>query len=600
MARLIPTEPPGGPHSEQVTRAALASLPDSWIVISDIPFGLFGRPRPGLRQIDFLVIHPRQGLIVLEVKGGRISVENGEWFTTPRGGERQRLSRSPFTQAADARYELARYLSEQLNIPKDVFSHGVVLTDSSVEGSLGPDAPRDLILDEGDLVEPGQALRRVTALWNVQANLGDGQIDAVISLLKPTLETTVVLAARSARTERTLERETRRQVDLVESQIEAYEELLRSSRAIVVGGAGTGKTVLAVERARRLAHAGSKTLLLCHRRAVSSFMSTLLALPAQERSYAPSFEGSLHLAHWTGLLQGLADAGGRKPPGPHDPALADWILSVADELKLKYDGLVVDEGQEFTQRQFDALAWLLADPEDSALYVFADPFQHSGLYSGAAGNRRERVGRYAWRPPIDGSLLRLTQNCRNSRDIAELAALLYPEEAPVASVDGVPPDFIAAGTLDEVVTRTITTVQELLTHHGFKPNQVLVVAVGVDPSELHAEARRASPRLGTAQVGGLFRFPLTPIDVRVAVGSADEVQGLEAEAVVVAYWQPDEVAVDSIRDLYVATTRARSVLQVVSNTDQGLAESAAAEAFARLARPATESAAGDAEEPADG
>lgn len=568
----------------------MASLPDSWIVIADIPFGLFGRPRPGLRQIDFLVIHPRQGLIVLEVKGGRISVEGGEWFTTPRGGDRQRLSRSPFAQAADARYELARYLSDQLDIPKDVFSHAVVLTDSAVDGPLGPDAPRELILDERDLLEPGQALRRVTALWNVRANLTDGQVDAVISLLKPTLETTVVLAARAARTERGLERETRRQVDLVESQIEAYEELLRSSRAIVIGGAGTGKTVLAVERAGRLAHAGSKTLLLCHRRAVFSFMATLLALPAEERNYAPALEGNLHLAHWTGLLQGLADATGRKPPGPHDPALADWILSATDELGLTYDGLVVDEGQEFTQRQFDALTWLLADPEESAFYVFADPFQHSGLYSGSAADRRERVGRYRWRPPIDGSLLRLTQNCRNSREICELAALLYPEDAPLASVDGVPPDFIAAGTRQEVVTRTITTVQELISRQGFRPNQVLMVAVGLDPSELHAAARRANPRLATAQAGNLFRFPLTPIDVRVAVGSADEVQGLEAESVVVAYWQPDEVSVDAVRDLYIATTRARSLLQIISNADREVAERTATEAFSLLARSATESA----------
>ena len=579
-----------------MTLEALSALPDSWTVLWNIPVGIFGRPRPGLRQIDFLLIHARLGLIVLEVKGGEISIEEGTWYTKPHGGERTPLGRSPFDQVADARYQLSRFLDGHCKLPRTVFSHGVVLPDCSVDGPLGPDAPRELVLDESDLSRPREALQRVTAAWGVTAHLDEETIEQIIGLLKPSRELTIVLATRAAQTELSLERETRRQVELVESQIEAYEELLRSNRAVVLGGAGTGKTVIAVERARRLAAAQQRTLLLCHRASVATFMNTLLdqptdqraydplrPLPSDERPYDSSLPPLLHVASWSGLLRGLAEARDIKMPTHKSPTLPDWFLQASDDLSLQYDAIVVDEGQEFTPRQFEALSWLLDDPEAGALYVFADPFQHSGLYTESSlVDRRRLRGQYQWIPPIEGSLLRLTHNCRNSVEIASLAESFYPLTAPRATVSGVPPEFLLAGDRDSLIDAVVARVRLLLTHHQFSPNQVLVTLVGIDPGEFAKAARRADVLTVTAT--GLARFPLTPIDVRVAIGSPDEVQGLEAEVVVVAYWQPQDAGVDTVRDVYVAATRARSVLTIISNVDQSTMVTTAREALLAAGR----------------
>ena len=54
--------------------------------------------------IDFLLLHPEAGLIVLEVKGGAIKVERGDWYTQPRGAtDWKRLSRSPFKQSCGSK-----------------------------------------------------------------------------------------------------------------------------------------------------------------------------------------------------------------------------------------------------------------------------------------------------------------------------------------------------------------------------------------------------------------------------------------------------------------------------------------------------------------
>ena len=112
---LIPPQlPKGAEHSERMVHRALGDLPDPWVVIWDIPFGLFGRPRPGMAQVDFLLVHPDKGLCVIEVKGGSIEVREGTWYQTSHQGKRTQLRKSPFDQAKSQMYELQDFLWKHL------------------------------------------------------------------------------------------------------------------------------------------------------------------------------------------------------------------------------------------------------------------------------------------------------------------------------------------------------------------------------------------------------------------------------------------------------------------------------------------------------
>ncbi len=53
-------------------------------------------------EADFLIFNPSYGFIVLEVKGGSISIEDDQWFTTPIRGPRKGIKseiKDPFRQA---------------------------------------------------------------------------------------------------------------------------------------------------------------------------------------------------------------------------------------------------------------------------------------------------------------------------------------------------------------------------------------------------------------------------------------------------------------------------------------------------------------------
>lgn len=560
MARLIPPKLSDAPRSEHHVHGLLASLPEPWVVIADVPMGLFGRPRPGMTQLDFLLIHRQHGLCVLEVKGGRVEVREGIWYTTPLGGPQagreNEMRRSPFEQAATQRYELQRFLWRHIRVPDESMAHAVALPDCVVEAALGPNAPRGIILDRRDLESIEDSVLRAMKTWKTRADLTDEDVETIIGLLKPSNDLTVVLAAEVALTEAGLQRETRRQVQFTDSQVRVYQELLRHERVAVIGEAGTGKTVMAVERAQRLADTGLRTLLLCHRAAVAAFMRT--AIGGQMRRVLDLREPSaLTVIPYGEFLQLLAEESGRKRPG--QVPSPEWVFAAADAIGVQFDALIVDEAQEFTMVQLEALLFLLSDPDESPVYLFADPFQHSAtLTTTRPEDRREQRGRLNWRPPENLPIVALVDNVRNSRPIAEAVGQFLVEQRSVSRVQGPPPEVVICPR-GEVIERGVERVCGLL-NEGFHANQMLVVAVGIDKKVVMRVAKRAS--LDVLDVSAVARFPLPPADLRVAVGEPDDVQGLEAEVVVVLL-RAGQLTVGDARDIYVAASRARSHLVLV-------------------------------------
>lgn len=567
MARLIPESLPNGtPASELHVFESFSRLGDSWTVMWNVPVGLFGKPTATLRQIDFLLIHEHQGILVVEVKGGAIRVERGQWWTQPRGStEWKKLARSPFDQAADQRFVLQRYLTEKFKIDRRALAHAVAFPATIVPGDLGPDAPRGLIIDLEDLRQPAAAIQRVRHEWGECDALRAEALEKIVAELKPTFTLNVVSAAVAADTTEALERETRRQATMVQSQVEAYKTLLAADRAVVLGGAGTGKTVIAAQLAEQLSSTGNRTLLLCHRSAVQAFLHTLLAIRPARRSFDPDSDEQLHVTAWPGLAKVIAERLGMSSVNPRSPALAEQFLDYRDSTRLLFDAIVIDEGQEFKLGQVEALEWLLTEPEESPMYLFADPFQYSGLFGGGPQRLRGKSKiRYRWKSPLEGQVIALSTNCRNSSAIAELSARFYPYSAPTATVQGPPPVFHKVAS-SSVLSETVNLAKQLVTAEGFQRNQLLVIPIGIPQQDIEQAAQRAGHHI--ALINQIFRFPLTPKDLRIPCGPPNDVQGLEADVIVVAYLHTEE-NLGADREIYIATSRARSLLHMVSNLSE--------------------------------
>lgn len=110
----------------------------------------FTDPRHGDVEADFLYFMPDAGVAVIEVKGGTVTFENDEWLMTNKDFTRRI---HPVEQARRAKHAMRRYLDRQ---PE--WNHGLVKSEwlvafpfTTVEADMGPQAPREHIIGDGDL-----------------------------------------------------------------------------------------------------------------------------------------------------------------------------------------------------------------------------------------------------------------------------------------------------------------------------------------------------------------------------------------------------------------------------------------------------------------
>ena len=108
MARMIPVQIDDSVQSSAERRVfeLLKTDPETagWTVLHSL--GLARRPTGPYGEIDFVIVIPHEGILCLEVKGGRLSCEGGSWRTEDRYGRVTELKKSPFAQARDSMFAL--------------------------------------------------------------------------------------------------------------------------------------------------------------------------------------------------------------------------------------------------------------------------------------------------------------------------------------------------------------------------------------------------------------------------------------------------------------------------------------------------------------
>ncbi len=514
------------PASELRVRTALAKLDDDWRVFHSVVWQAVRGGSQADGEADFVLLHPKGGLAILEVKGGRIEVRNGQWQSTDRNGVAHRI-KDPFRQAKDSKYALIRYL-EQLqpklaHIPR--VCHGVVFPDVVLNHAIGL-FPSEVTWDQKALQAPGLALETLLTHWG-QADgqrLSAHDLEEITNRLAPTLTVTLSLrdALKAAQSE--LTRLTRRQMDVL--------HMLRANRRCVVrGGAGTGKSLLAVEKARQVAAAGGRVLLVCYNG------------PLRDRlaSECQTFTG-VELATFHSLCRSRSmRAGIPMPPNPDDKwwdseaaqGLVSWAETNPQE---RFDAILVDEAQDFAVHWISSLRAALRDAS-SLMYIFID--QHQQIY--LRGNSI----------PTDWPVVDLDINCRNTLPIAKSVARVFVDPEPAEGIDGPDPVFIECNDLDEV-SIVQEEVDKLIVDEGVSPSRITVL------SDRHETIRRL-----TTMLAGGFPF-VQPGKRGIAVETIHRFKGLEAEIVVVALSSSlfnERHTAQAL--LYVGLSRARAMLIVV-------------------------------------
>ena len=523
-----------------------AVLPDSWTVIHSQRFLLTTKRRdrvpPREGEIDFLILDPTRGLLALEVKGGRVQRTPDGWYSIDRHGERHSI-KDPGHQVSDAIHDLGKYLNDDASGfgrrgHSCRYGWGVVLPDVEMREDLGPDLPRPVIVDGRDLVDLRSAIDRAFNSWRLNGALSRPTVRALLSALRERFPPASTLALQF-----TTERQKR--LRLTEEQIAMLDSLAAHNRAVIEGAAGTGKTVLAMEKARRLALTGARVLLLCFNK----------PLAAHLRQQADGFT----VERFHDLCERMARCSGLPfdaPEGYHPRYRPFWeeetpmlLLRALERLPdERYDAIVVDEGQDFLPDWWPGLDEALKQGREGTLYAFYDA--HQNIFGGHL-------------PPeaLEVIETRLVFNCRNTTRIAEYAARLMDLEPRVkaGAPQGNEVEEVVCRNAEEMARKVAGRLTRLVDDEGIEPARIAILSTRTLGNSPFADDHRAG------------RFDLVSLDAsvrsrdRVVYETLYRYKGLESDVVILLDLPGGSKAVEP-RDLYVAATRAKHLLVVMRFT----------------------------------
>jgi hypothetical protein len=467
------------------------------------------------------VIWPGVGIAAIEVKGGSVSRDAQGWQQSGR------KIGNPVTQAQDGKHVLTRYLSSHAPSANGArAAHLIALPFTTVKADwTAPDCGRDMVLDRADLVNAADLVRTVIEVRGAgHQGLSPQAADAAIKALEGTMVSQTSLLSDA-------EEHEQRVLQMTNLQYKTLNHFQYQKRFCVIGGAGTGKTWLAIEQAKRLAKAGDRVALLCYSRGLARFLERETASwPANQR---PAYVGLFHQ---------LPVEWGAAPPTVDSDDFEERLPRQLGELAVGrsdlFDAIIVDEAQDFGDLWWTSVLACLKDPVGGKLYAFMD--------------KAQRVFSREGEVPIDLPPYPLDENIRNTKRIAQLFSSLSGEALKPRGLEGAPVRLVESAA-EKVIGRADDVVDALL-EEGWEPGQIALLTT----QHRHPEQKNA------VDLGGHERY-------WDAFFSADDVvyghvlgfKGLERSVVVLAVngFKQAERAKEM---LYVGLSRAASVLVLVA------------------------------------
>jgi len=556
MAIMVPASPPlwrpGWFAEKNLFEALRSGLPDEYHVFHDYAYLGSAQPREG--AIDFLVVHRELGLLAIECKGDGVHLRgDGTWMRLLPGGREEPLDASPFRQsqrhikelAEELRPKIAQLFPELCGTFPFVYGHAVAFPVASAErlGPLPAEVSPRIVLFGEDLARLGKRVPEILGYW------GSGRLPARIlderqftqfrkHILLPRWRLAPTFGAR-------LDLDSQAIVRLSDEQVEVLRSLVSARRLCVRGGAGSGKTLLALELARTAALAGRQVLLTCFNVALARWLGETTA------SWGRLAE-NIRVATFHDLCREAAAATGDVPPPPPagdkqatgaywDEVLPERLLAALPTGRLpRYDAVFVDEGQDFHRDWFDLLEGLLRDSRQGSFVIFYDPAQ-------------DIFGTGCNLPPYPATVLGV--NFRNTRSIAGLLCGLAEQAAAPFSrnPEGDPPVFHQqphGGAAARAVDRLI---EDLVDEKHVPPGRITIIAPHT----------RANSCLGDIDHLAGQRLSTDPLDRAGAVlcTTIHKFKGLESDVVILIDVREDDLFCGRAF-LYTAASRARVLLHV--------------------------------------
>jgi Nuclease-related domain/UvrD-like helicase C-terminal domain/AAA domain len=487
-------------------------------------------------EVDFFVAIEGAGIVCLEVKGGDVWHDGHTWWQRRRGHEHKI---DPVRQAREACYALREFIEkdDRWTQGRLRWDHVIVLPNAEIADDFAlPECPRWKVIDRNNLPTLVDKLKHV---------LVQQELDRPLLTQQGIEQLSTALSGRGLPQRSVVARALANQdaADaLTEHQAVILDAIQLLNRVEIRGGAGSGKTFLAVEQARRLSAKGERVALLCYSHGLASYLERITA--NWRRRHQVAYVGEFHAL---GMLWGA-------PEGPdeslrteetvqfweHDLPLQMADLAAQLEPGDRFDSIVVDEAQDFADAWWDPLLAALKDDESGGLYVFTDEGQ--------------RVFNRHGSPPVPLVPLVLDHNLRNTRQIANAFQPLVDHPMRFLGGEGPAVKFVPCSR-DDAMSAGDDEV-ELLLEEGWRPEDLALLTTG----SRHPEQTERQAAGNAAYWDSFWDAD------QVFYGHVLGFKGLERRAVVLVV---NEVsAFERSRErLYVGLSRARDQLVVCGDPE---------------------------------
>lgn len=527
-------------NGEEIVYNALRDgLDDGYIVFHSFKFTYVENGKRVDHEIDFLIYHQKKGLICVEAKNGSgIKYSSGQWYYS--SGEEMR---DPFHQINVSSKSLKKKLNQligesltnKLNITRAVCFQGMSRNRLAGIEKIGEVDPK-MILTK-DEMENKESLRKyiedifaITYVPYSQPGLTDTEHNIILkNFLCPQYR---FVPQRSF----DIELKERNLNQFLSEQVRIIDFLEEQKFATINGAAGTGKTMIALEKARKHSENGEKVLFLCFNTYLKEYLAT---------EFNNKFIDYKTIAGYACQLTN------RKEPDYKEAVKK--LISQTDAKSFPYKHVIVDEGQDFGREDIEKseiLEWLkfAVEEVDGSFYIFYDKLQCIQSY---------KLNDFKLPSIIDNADCRLTlyKNCRNTFDIAKtsLSSIISAKKIKQSVLKedlGQPPKFYFC-TDDKNVMAKVDKLISIYKEKGIKDIAILSCL------DVDIKSRTVLP-------GHLIGSNSISYYKGCRVSTSRKFKGLEAEAVILVDINESLFEGNNKMLFYVAASRAKYELSILT------------------------------------
>lgn len=539
----------------------LKNDPDTsdWIVLHSLDVAEHRSKIAG--EVDFIAIIPEHGVLCIEVKAASsIKREKGIWYY---GRDINGDARGPFKQVSETMHSLrSKVVQNAPSLSKVVFWSCVIFPYFSFN-EKSPEWNTWQVIDRAKFTGRSISSNLLSVITNARNLLisKSGSSWFNPKSMEPSIQQCQLLANILRSDFEFFESPDSRQIRRIEElkkyteeQFEALDTMSSNPRVIFQGPAGTGKTLLALEAARRSAMSGRKTLFVCYNKILGNWLK-------KQTSNVPNLIAST-LHSYMMFVAGITHA--------ESPDAEFWQIElpsaaieklVEDGNMEPFDQLIIDETQDILLPEYlDFLDLSLKGGLSSGNWYFFGDFEKQSIYESQEtvafqlSNRFQSVPRFS-----------LRTNCRNTPRIAEFTHLLSnltPRYTKVRRPDNqIEPRLILYKDNDDQNARIKKLLDQLIFEEKHAPEEIVILS------------RRADQEAATSTFPEDLKNLVAPLRLgqknkKIAFCSIYSFKGMEAPVIILTDF--DEVSsIQSQSLFYIGITRALDKLFIFANQRVG-------------------------------